>query len=216
MKNYSVILFVALFAGACAMTRKYQDPQHAIYARMLTPDEKNEINRTGEITKNIELYDPMDKNLWHGMLKGTLRILKTENPEVFNFVEIGIWVTLTRPKGQITTNYRVKDSTENDRQGNTLSKVRYYEGQAETYYLEKKCTSKMIDQQFIQHVEVFMDTALVMEYNMRVLDYGTPKSDSQKQKIVVGMYNEYFKGKLVRTKVYDNDGNLILESKASE
>ncbi|HEY5746007.1 MAG TPA: hypothetical protein VIU12_08030 [Chryseolinea sp.] len=195
------------------MTRNYQNQQHVVYARMLTPDEKILINRKGEITKNIELYDPLDMSLWHGMLKGTLRILRTENPEVFTFVEIGQWVTLTRATGQMMTNYHVRDTTLNDSLGNTVSKVSYQEDQLGKYSLKKKCTSKTIDHQFIQHFEIFRDTSLVEEFDMKILDHAIPKSDSRKRKIMIGTYNVFLDGKLALTRIYDCDGNLMKESK---
>ena len=213
MKNYPVILFIGLLISSCALTRNYQNPQHVVYARMLTPDEKILINRKGEIIRNIELYDPLDQSLWHGMLKGTLRILKTENPEVFNFIEIGQWVTLTRATGQMMTNYHVRDTILNDSLGNTLSRMSYHEDQLGKYSLKKKCTSKTIDHQFIQHFEIFTDTALVEEFDMKILDHDLPKSDSRKRKIMIGTYNIYNDGEIAWTRIYDCDGNKIKESK---
>ncbi len=211
--NYSFIFITALLISSCALTSQYQNPHHSVYAKILTPYEKALINQKGEITKDIELYDPLDMNLWKAMLKGTLRILKTDDPEVFNFVEIGPWVTMTRGGSHLLTSYHIKDTTLNDSLGNTLSKVVYYEDRLGKYSLEKKYTSRMIHHQLIQHVELFIDTALVSEFDMRILDYEIPKSDSQKRKIAVGVCNDYWEGKLVRTRMYDNEGNLIKENK---
>jgi hypothetical protein len=212
-KNYLFIVIAGLLISSCALTKPYQAPHHSVYAKILTPYEKTLINQKGEITKDIELYDPLDMNLWKAMLKGTLRILRTDDPEVFNFVEIGPWVTMTRGGSHLLTSYHIKDTTLNDSLGNTLSKVVYYEDRLGKYSLGKKYTSSMIHHQFIQHVQLFIDTALVSEFDMKVLDYDIPKSDSQKRKITVGVSNDYWEGKLVRTRMYDNEGNLIKERK---
>jgi hypothetical protein len=213
LKYYPFIFVAVLVIGSCATTNPYKNPQHAVYAKILTPYEKSLINRKGEITKEIELYDPLDRTLWRGMLKGTLRILKTDNPEIFNFVEVGKWVTLSRPSHQLLTNYHARDTAIHDSLGNTLSKVWYYEAAFEKYTLGKKCTAKIIDHQFIQHFEQFIDTSLVREYDMRVIDYRIPRSDSEKLKIMVGTHNDYHEGKLLATRTYDNNGTLIKETK---
>ena len=55
---------------------------------MLSTEDKYAIQQRGEIIRQIEFNDPAR----HSLLRGKLRILKTEDPQAYNFVEVGEWV----------------------------------------------------------------------------------------------------------------------------
>lgn len=87
-----LIIGTALLFAACGLVSKYPNGQHATYAKMLTAEEKDLIRQKGEIVKDIEFNKPAS----NGLLKGTLRIIRTDDPDIFNFIEIGQWINHSR------------------------------------------------------------------------------------------------------------------------
>lgn len=175
---------------------------------MLSADDKDALQRRGEITRQIEFNDPARNSL----LRGKLRILRTENPQTFNFVEVGEWVYHGHHviSGQLNTN-EFKDSLVYDENGNTLLR-RIYEKHGEQFQIKEHWTSEFIDGRFLQHMKVYENGMLVAEYTRNVLNYLEPKSDLQKDKIPFGIDRGYHPdGKLAYVKSYDETGKLIGE-----
>ena len=195
---------------SCGLVSKYQSAQHSEYAKVLSQAEKDQINLSGEITKDIELGNPATESL----LKGTLRIIRTERPDVFNFVEIGQWINHGRygNSGQMH-NIEFRDTIVYDNDGNTLSR-RVYDRQDGTYKMTNDWSSEIIQDFFVQHFKVYDKGILRAEYSRKVVDYLVPKSDLEKIKIPVGIDKGYFQnGKLGYIKTYDQEGKLVSEGK---
>lgn len=192
---------------SCGLVSKYQSGQHSVYAKMLTQADKVQINQKGEITKDIELGTSANDDL----LKGTLRIMRTDNPDIYNFVETGQWIN----HGKLGNsgkyhNLEFKDSTVNDNLGNSLSRIVYYKDKPNEFILGERWTSKQQGETFIRHVEIFKGKVLIIEYDLKLLDFKTPKSDSQKKKIPIGIRKDYSpSGQLISTKTFDDKGRLI-------
>lgn len=192
---------------SCGLVSKYPSGQHSVYAKMLTQSDKEQINQKGEISKDIVLGTSVDNDL----LKGTLRILKTDNPDVYNFVEIGQWINHGRlgNSGKFH-NLEYKDTTVNDNLGNSLSRVVYYKDKPNEYVLGERWTSKKQQESFLRHVEIFKDRVLISEYDLKLQDFNDPKSDIQKKKIPIGTRKDYSpSGQLISTKSFDDNGQLI-------
>ena len=176
---------------------------------MLTTEERKVINHSGELTKSVELTNPQDKSL----LKGTLRIIKTDKQDFYNFVEIGQWINYSRlgNSGQYH-NLEFKDTTNNDNLGNTIFRVIYYRDSTDEFTLGERWTSKKDDNSFIRHVEIFKNKILVSEYNLKIADFNTPMSDRQKRGVIIGTRKDYSaSGQLISTKTFDDNGKLIKE-----
>lgn len=192
---------------SCGLVSKYQSGQHSVYAKMLTQADKEQINQKGEITKDIELGTSVNNDL----LKGTLRIMRTDNPDIYNFVETGQWIN----HGKLGNsgkyhNLEFKDTTVNDNLGNSLSRVVYYKDKPNEFILGERWTTKQQGETFIRHVEVFKDKVLISEYDLKLLDFKAPKSDSQKEKIPIGIRKDSSpSGQLISTKTFDDNGQLI-------
>ena len=206
-----VVVLVGSVVASCALFNKYQDAQHSVYAKTLSRAEENEINRNGEITKDILLQDSSGGRL----VKGALRILKTDHSKVFNFVETAEWVNHGKVSGNIGTYHQpeFRDTTFYDNLGNSTYKVVYYKFGDKKYELGERWFSRRNPDSFIRHVEVFRNGVVSSEYEAKVIDFGTPKTDRQK-KAVITMSKEYSsKGVLMSTRWYDDQGNLIREEK---
>lgn len=191
---------------SCGLVSKYPSGQQSVYAKMLTQSDKEQINRKGEMSKDIVL-GTSDNDL----LKGTLRILKTDNPDVYNFVEIGPWINHGRlGNSGKSHNLEYKDTTVNDNLGNSLSRVVYYKDKPNEYVLGERWTSKKQQESFIRHVEIFKDRVLISEYDLKLQDFNKPQSDIQKKKIPIGTRKDYSpSGQLISTKSFDDNGQLI-------
>jgi|GEM_PF-2931294 hypothetical protein len=207
MKRNLIIIVTVGLLTSCGLTSKYQNAQHSVYAKMLTTDEMNTINQKGEITRDIEFNDPNDNRL----LKGKLRILKTDRQDVFNFVEIGEWIDHGRlgNSGKYH-NLEYRDTTFNDNLGNSISRVVYDKDKQNKFSLGERWTSKPQGDSFIRHIEIFKDRVLISEYDLKLQDFNNPKSDIQKKKIPTGTRKDYSpSGQLISTKTFDNNGQLI-------
>lgn len=171
---------------------------------MLSQADKEQINQRGEISKDVELGTSKDIDL----LKGTLRILKTDKSNVFNFVEVGQWINHGRlgNSGKYH-NLEFKDTTINDNLGNSISRVVYYKDEPNEYVLGERWTLK---ESAIRHVEIFRDKILIREYDLKLKDFNNPMSDIQKRKIPIGTRKDYSSsGQLISTKTFDDNGQLI-------
>lgn len=109
-----LIIWTGILITSCGLVSKYPSGQHSVYAKMLTQADKEQISQHGEITKDIQLGTSVDNDL----LKGTLRIMKTDNPDIYNFVETGQWIN----HGKLGNsgkyhNLEFKDTTFNDNSG---------------------------------------------------------------------------------------------------
>lgn len=177
---------------------------------MLTAEDKHAIQQSGEITRQIDFNDPAS----HRLLKGTLRILKTDNPQTLNFVEVGEWIS----HGHYTVSgesheLEFRDRLVYDENGNALSR-RKYEKHGEQFQIREEWSSEMVEGRFLQHVKIYDDGILVAEYTRNVLNYLEPKSDLQKEKIPYGTNKIYFPdGNLAYVKIYNDKGELIGEEK---
>ena len=212
MKKILILICSVILTPSCGLVSKYQNAQHSVYASMLTEAEKDQINREGEITKEIELIDESD----NGLLKGTLRIMKTEDPTIFNFIEIGKWVEHGRlgSSGKYN-NMPYKDTTLNDASGNSLWRVVYHQENSTEYTLIERWTINQTGKYPVRHVEAFNNNVLVSEFDLKLTDFEKSKSDIQKKKVKTGVQKDYSKkGQLISTKTYDDSGKLIKEEKS--
>lgn len=177
---------------------------------MLSAKDKYVIQETGEITRQIEFNDPAR----HCLLRGKLRILKTEDPHAFNFVEVGEWVNHGHySNADETIDLEFRDSVVYDENGNTISR-RTYQKHGDVFQMKEDWSSELVEGRFLQHVKTYENGALIAEYTRNVLNYLEPKSDLQKNKIPFGTDKGYYPdGKLAYIKSYDNNGNLISEKK---
>jgi hypothetical protein len=177
---------------------------------MLSTEDKDAIRRNGEITRQIDFNDPARKSL----LKGKIRILKTEDPLTYNIVEIGEWVSQGQhPSSDETRSLEFRDNLVYDENGNTLSR-RIYEKHGERFQVKEDWTSEIVDGRFLQHMKMYEDGVLVAECTRNVLNYLEPKPDLQKSKIPIGTDKIYYPdGQLAYLRNYDNNGKLISEEK---
>lgn len=178
---------------------------------MLTSEEKQIINQSGELIKSIDIANPQDASL----LKGTLRILKTEKEGFYNFVEIRQWINHSRVgnTGKYH-NLEYKDTTNNDNLGNTTFRVTYHRENVDKFRLAERWTSKRDHNSFIRHIEIYKDEILISEYDVKIADFNTPKSDRQKRGVITGIRKDYSaSGQLVSTKMFDDNGKLIKEER---
>lgn len=177
---------------------------------MLSTDDKDAIQQRGEITRQIEFNDPARNSL----LKGKLRILKTDDHQTLNFVEVGEWVSHGQYASSSQKNrLEFRDSLVNDENGNTLSR-RIYEKHGEQFQVKEEWSSELIEGRFLQHMKVYDAGVLVAEYTRNVLNYLEPKSDLQKNKIPFGTDKGYYPdGHLAYVRSYDANGVLISEEK---
>lgn len=177
---------------------------------MLSTDDKDAIQQRGEITRQIEFNDPANNSL----LKGKLRILKTDNQQTLNFVEVGEWVSHGQyaRSGQ-KNKLEFRDSLVNDENGNTLSR-RIYEKHGEQFQVKEEWSSELINGRFLQHMKIYENGVLVAECTRNVLNYLEPKSDLVKNKIPFGTDSGYYPdGKLAYVRRYNDTGKLISEEK---
>jgi hypothetical protein len=208
-KLLTIIVTIALFTS-CGLTSKYQDGQHSVYAKMLTTKEREVINQRGELVKSIELNNPQDKVF----LKGTLRILKTDKQDFYNFVEIGQWINHSRLGNSGESHLEFKDTTNNDNLGNTTFRVIYYRNKQGEFTLGERWNSKKDKNSAIRHIEIFNNKILTSEYDVKIADFNTPKSDRLKRGVIIGTRKDYSaSGKLISTKTFDENGKLIKEEK---
>ena len=211
MRKILIIIWIGGMTTSCGLVSKYQSAQHQVYAKMLSQTDKEQINQKGETTKHIELGNAADDSL----LKGTLRIIKTDNPDIFNFVEIGQWINHGRlgNSGKYH-NLEFKDTTVNDSLGNSLSRVAYYKDRNSEYLLGERWTTKQINNPPIRHVEIFKDRVLISEYDLKLVDFGKARSDIQKEKIKFGTRNDYSPGgQPISKTTYDENGNVLSEER---
>ena len=203
-------IWAGLVITSCGLVSKYQSGQHSIYAKMLTQRDKDQINENGEITKDIELGNRADNEL----LKGTLRIIKTDNQKVFNFIEIGQWINHGRyASSGREHNVEFRDTITYDNNGNTVLR-HVFDKQDGIFRMTNDWTSEMINGSFIQHFKVYHKGILVEDYSKKVLNPSNPKSDLQKKKILIGVDKGYYSnGKLAFIKTYDQEGKLVSEEK---
>ena len=177
---------------------------------MLTAKDKYAIEQTGEITRQIEFNDPAR----HCLLRGKLRILKTEDPQTLNFVEVGEWVYHGhRSSSDQPDAHEFRDSLLYDEHGNTLSR-RIYEKHGEQFQIKEQWSSELIDGRFLQHMKVYENGILVAEYTRNVVNYLEPKSDLQKDKVPFGTDKGYHHdGTLAYVRSYNDEGKLVAEKK---
>lgn len=211
MRNFTITFIIIAIKASCGLVSKYPNGQHSIYAKMLTQSDKAEINQKGEITKDIELGNPGDDSL----LKGTLRIMKTNDPDLFNFIQIGQWIDHGRlgNSGKVH-NLEFRDTIVYDNSGNILSRVVYYKNKPTEYSLGERWTIEEVDSYFVRHIKQYKDNILISEYDRKLLEFNIPKSDFQKKTILIGTRNDYSsKGQLISRKIYNNNGELLKEEK---
>ena len=179
---------------------------------MLSTADKAAIQRSGEITRQIEFNDPAR----HNLLRGTLRIIKTEDPKTFNFVEVGEWVNHGHySNSDETIDLEFRDSVVYDENGNTVSRT-LYQKHNDVFQKKEDWTSEINEGRFLQHVKIYENGILAAEYTRNVLNYLEPKSDLLKNKVPFGTDKSYFpNGKLQSAKSYDINGELISEVKHS-
>ena len=177
---------------------------------MLSTEDKAAIQKSGEITRQIEFNDPAR----HSLLKGKLRILRTEDPQTFNFVEVGEWLSHGHHLDFLQANdFEFRDKQLYDENGNTLSR-RIYEKHDGSFQVKEDWSSEIREGRFLQHVKIYDHGVLVEEYTWRVKNYLEPKSDSMKDKVHVGIDKGYYPdGKLSFIRNYDDNGRLISEEK---
>jgi len=201
---------VVLAAMPFRLFSNYQDAQPSTYTKMLSTDDKDAIQQRGEITRQIVFNDPAR----HSLLKGKLRILKTEDPQTFKFVEVGEWVSHGHHVNFLQSNdFEFRDKLLYDENGNTLSR-RIYEKHGESFQVKEEWSSEVKEGRFLQHVKVYEDGVVAEEYTWRVKNYLEPMSDSQKDKIHFGTDRVYYPdGKVAYVRSYNDDGKLISEEK---
>ena len=177
---------------------------------MLSTDDKDAIQQRGEIIRQIEFNDPAR----HNLLRGKLRILKTEDSQAYNFVEVGEWVRHGHYSNSDKPNdLEFRDHLVYDEYGNTLSR-QIYQQHGEQFDVKEDWSSEIINGRFLQHMKVYEDGVLIAEYTRNVLNYLEPKSDLQKNKIPFGTDKGYYPdGHLAYVRSYDANGILISEEK---
>lgn len=158
--------------------------------------------------RQIDFNDPAH----HSLLKGKLRILRTEDPQHFNFVEVGEWVNhghhSTPDQSEI---FEFRDRLVYDENGNTVSR-RIYEKHGEIFQIKEDWTSEIVNGRFLQHVRLYENGILAAEYTRNVLNYQEPKSDAKKSKVPFGTDTAYYSdGSVHYIKCYDAGGVLISE-----
>ena len=207
MKNLIYLLTIIALISSCGLTSKYKSGQHAVFAKLLTNDEIAEINRNGEIYRYINFNHP-------GFMYGTLRIIKTQNPNVFNFVEVGDWFVSSETRDKYGFfKIATLDTVKYDSLGNILSRVSY-DMSRDGFNLVYSCYGRIDENGFTQSVKRFINKVLTDEYSSKVIDYIDPKSDIQKNKIPFGVDKHYYlDGTLAYIKTYDTNGKLISEEK---
>jgi hypothetical protein len=177
---------------------------------MLSTEDKRAIQQRGEIIRQIEFNDPAR----HNLLRGKLRILKTEDPQAYNFVEVGEWVRQGHySDSDKPIDFEFRDRLVYDENGNTISR-RIYQKHGDQFEVKEDWSSELVNGRFLQHMKVYEDGVLVAEYTRNVLNYLEPKSDLAKNKIPFGTDNGYYPdGRLAYIRSYDDAGKLISEQK---
>jgi hypothetical protein len=88
----------------------------------------------------------------------------------------------------------------------------YYKDKSNEYVLGERWASKKDDNSFIRHIEIFKDKILISEYDVKIADFNTPKSDIRKKGVIIGTRKDYSaSGQLISTKTFDDNGKLIRE-----
>jgi len=206
MKGILLISVITSVFVSFGLTGKCQNAKSSVYVKVLTPDDIKFIAQNGETTKEIELSDPGKNNL----SKGRLRILRTDNNGIFNFIEVGHWIEHGRygNSGRMR-NIEFRDTIVYDNNGNTLSR-RVYDRHDGEFEMTNYWTSENIEGAFIQHFKVYDKGTLRAEYSKKVLDFTNPKPDLEKNKIPYGVDKGYYaNGELGYVKTYDQNGKLI-------
>jgi hypothetical protein len=209
MKKDLLIAITFLITTSCGLVKSDQRLLHNQYVGILTLNDKNVITETGELFKDLEYHDP-DKQIYS---KGTLRVLKTEKENIFNFVKVGEWVDHGRygNSGSFAS-LEFRDTLTYDHNGNATRRV-VYDKKDGDFQLTNSWTGEIVNDSFIQQMKVYDKGILIAEYSRKIINYLTPKSDLEKIKIPFGQEKGYKDGKLIRIKTYDTNGKLISDEK---
>lgn len=209
MKESLQIAIILFITSSCGLVKSDQRALHDQYSGILTNDDKRLIAETGELFKDIELDDPGR----HVFVKGRLRVLKTEQDGIFNFVKVGQWIDHGRYGNSGSYhNLEFRDTLIYDNHGNTTRRT-LYDKKYDTFKMTDSWIGEMVNDQFIQRMKVYDKGILIAEYSRRVVDHLTPKSDLEKTKIPYGEDKQYRDGKVSRVKTYDTNGKLVSDEK---
>lgn len=209
MKKELLIAISSLITASCGLVISDQRSLHNQYSGILTLEDKNVITETGELFKDLEYNDPK-RQVYS---KGTLRILKTDKDNIFNFVKVGQWIDHGRYGNSGSHhNLEFSDTLTYDNNGNSIRRT-VYDKKYGTFQLTNSWTGAVINDSFVQKMKVYDKGILVMEYSRKIINYLTPKPDLEKIKIPFGEEKQFRDGKLTRIKTYDTNGKLVSDEK---
>ena len=173
---------------SCGLVKSDQRILHDQYAGILTTEDKRILAEIGELFKNVEHNDP-ERNVF---IKGRLRVLKTEQDGIINFVKVGQWIDHARYGNSGSYhNLEFRDTLTYDNNGNTTRRI-VYDKKYGTFQMTESWTGEIVNEKFIQRMSVYDKGILIAEYSRKVVDYLTPKSDLEKNKIPYGEDKELY------------------------
>jgi hypothetical protein len=209
MRTGLQLTIVFFITTSCGLVKSDQRALHDQYSGILTTEDKRVIAETGELFKDIE-HDDVGRNVF---IKGRLRILKTEQDGIFNFVKVGEWIDHARYGNSGSYHdLEFRDTLTYDNNGNTIRRT-VYDKKYGTFQMTNNWTGEIVNDLFVQRMKVYDKGILIAEYSRRVVDHLTPKSDLEKNKIPYGEDKEYRDGKVSRVKTYDTNGKLVSDEK---
>jgi hypothetical protein len=165
MKKNLLIAITLFITTSCGLVMSDQRLLHNQYVGLLTHEEKNVIRETGEIFKDLE-YNDADKHMYS---KGTLRILKTDKENIFNFVKVGEWIDHGRYGNSGSYhNLEFRDTLTYDSNGNTTRR-KVYDKKYGDFQMTHSWTGELANNSFIQKMKVYDKGILAIEYSMKIV-----------------------------------------------
>ncbi len=198
---YNLVLLLFIILGHQSVHGQYG--YGLPFDKLVNEKTKDIVNQTGETFEHIDLINET-KNY---VLRGTLRVLKTAEPNEFNYLQIGKWIYHGMFPRMVFGKIIFKDTTEFDSAGNVINKV-YYDTKTRDLSLKRKWTSEFKDGIFTQHIETFKNNTLETSLTMRIVDFNILKNELNKVKVPIGSSIEYRDGKVKTIRDYDNEGKL--------
>jgi hypothetical protein len=209
MTRTFIITIASLLTTSCGLVISNPRALHNQYSGILTDEDKKLITERGELFKDLEHDDPGR----HVYVKGRLRILKTDQEGIFNFVKVGQWIDHGRYGNSGSYhNLEFRDTLTYDYNGNTTRRT-VYDKKYGSFQMTDLWTGEIVDDIFIQKMSVYDKGILIAEYSRKIINYLTPKSDLDKTKIPFGDEKAYKDGELIRVKTYDSHGKLVSDEK---
>lgn len=140
------------------------------YENVVGEQVKNKVRQSGEA---FEYVDAVSKNF---AMRGTLRILRTEDPNKLNYVPIGKWICNARfPTISGIGKKHSRDTVTYDSLGNILRNVHYIE-EGKVFELTYRATSEYKDGFFIETMENLKHNKVKTVFRQRIVDFNVPKA----------------------------------------